>query len=279
MKIIECKQRSDEWYAARLGKVTASHFKDVLCDGAGRKDYMEKLVDERITGKRQPSFENAAMRWGVKTEPAARAYYEGATGLVVRQVGFVQLTDACGVSPDGFVSDEGFEVGNDGIIEIKCPNTSTHKKWAKANKLPPEHKAQVQGLLWACKRQWCDFVSFDPRVPTNPMWKIRVEQDDEYIEILLNALNKFIMETKELEDSVRAGQAHLTKAQQESMDYDADMEEEWRQAQEDRVRGMCRHGIVCAMIKSTAPDADWPAPSKYTKRFINDWVDFIMTGE
>ena len=114
MKILNCKQRSDEWYAARLGKATASHFKDILANGVGRKDYMERLVDERITGQRQETFENAAMRWGTKTEPKAKAYYEEATTSKVREVGFVAVGSGqyIGASPDGFI-------GKDGMIEIK----------------------------------------------------------------------------------------------------------------------------------------------------------------
>jgi len=270
MKIHNCEQRSEEWKKIRLGKATASHFKAIMADGVGRKDYMERLVDERITGQRQDTFENAAMRWGTQTEPQAKTYYAAERKCSIQEVGFIEFDDyPVGASPDGLI-------GDNGQIEIKCPNTSTHKKWAKAGILPPEHKAQVQGQLWLSNREWCDFVSFDPRVPTNPMFCIRVEQDEEYIELLSEAVLVFTGEMLELEKQVRAGQAKLSPKQADAMSYDMDIEEEWHKANDKRIRGMCRNGLVRSYRETKGFLT--PIPS-HIKDIMDGDVDYIIDGQ
>ncbi len=194
MIIHNCEQMSDEWFALRLGKITASHFSDVLNKKTGRKTYMLKLLAERLSGEAQVSYSNGPMERGVEVEHLAREHYEALWGIV-EQIGFVELSDDVGCSPDGFV-------GYDGIIEIKCPNSSTHLSYIDKNVFPASYKPQVQGNLWVTGRQWCDFISFDPRIKAKPFWKIRIKRDRLYIDDLSDAVKKFIKEMRELEDKI-----------------------------------------------------------------------------
>jgi len=189
--IIDCIQGSDEWLSARLGKITASCFSDVLCKGSGRYTYMLKLAAERLTGQTQKSYTNGAMQMGTETEPEARAYYEALNNVTVKQVGFIELDEDTGGSPDGLVNE-------DGIIEIKCPNSTTHIATILSNKMPTEHNSQAQGLLWISGRQWCDFISFDPRMKDRKFWSIRIYRDEKHIMILQEAVKQFVKELHEL---------------------------------------------------------------------------------
>lgn len=204
LTIIDCEQQSDEWFAARLGRVTASRFSDVLMGPgkSGYKTYMMKLLAERMTGMPQETYSNKAMENGIETEPQARDYYVGlqAAGQIVKQIGFIQLGEDVGASPDGLV-------GSDGLIEIKCPFPSTHLIYILKNKFPPQYKAQVQGQLWVTDRKWCDFISFNPEVANRggrPYWSIRVEHDEAYIENLKKAIEQFVYELKTLEEKVKS---------------------------------------------------------------------------
>jgi putative phage-type endonuclease len=194
MNTYYCEQRSDEWFQLRLGKVTASNFSTAMSNGSGRKTYMMKLLAERMTGIPHENYSAKWMDEGSELEPEAREYYEKAKGVNVVQVGFVDIGDI-GVSPDGFV-------GDDGGLEIKCPFPSTHLGWILKGKLPPEHKAQVQGTMWVCERKWWDFVSFDPRVKHRPIWVFRENRDDDYINDMAKKINKFIQELENLEFEV-----------------------------------------------------------------------------
>lgn len=192
-EIIE--QGTDAWYEARLGKATASRFKDVLAklgtgkESAHRKNYRAQLVVERLTGRRAERFTSAAMAWGTETEDLARLSYTLATTNLVEEVGFIQhATLAAGASPDGLI-------GLDGCIEIKCRLTANHIDTLKAGHMPPEHMAQVQGQLWLTGRKWCDFVSFDPTLPENAQLFIeRIERDEEYIANLEAEVTAFLTE-------------------------------------------------------------------------------------
>ncbi|MDX1473339.1 MAG: YqaJ viral recombinase family protein [Reinekea sp.] len=198
MKIIESiQQGSQDWLELRLGKVTASKFSDVMTDGKGgnpsvtAKSYMIKLVAEILRGEPMPFFENEAMRWGTETEPQARAMYELKNNVDVKEVAFVELNDFVGVSPDGLV-------GHDGLLEIKCPTTETQiKRFLDNTGLPKEYKAQVQGQLWVTGRDWCDFVSFDPRIDVEASYiQTRVYRDEEYIAKLEEKVTAFVEEMK-----------------------------------------------------------------------------------
>lgn len=185
--IHDCVQGSDEWHVARLGKVTASHFKEAVAGGQGksRKLLMVKLVAERMTGERTEGFSNAKMDRGVEVEESARDYYEMINDSIVKQVGFVELNENVGASPDGLV-------GENGLLEIKCPDSHTHIGYILDNKFPSTYMRQVQGQLWVTDRKWCDFVSYDPRVSERPYWYIRVYRDEDYIKELSEKIDMFV---------------------------------------------------------------------------------------
>ena len=186
------EQGSPEWFAMRAGKVTASKVSDVMSaiTTAGYKNYLADLVVERLTGNKTESFTNAAMQWGVDQEPLARAEYEVKTGNFVDQIAFVDHPTIVnfGCSPDGLV-------GDDGLIEIKCPNTATHIDYVMQDKVPTKYIPQIQCQLAVTGRKWCDFVSFDPRLPDGlQILIVRLERDDEYIEKLEARVVKFLDE-------------------------------------------------------------------------------------
>ena len=194
MNIIEsCEQGSAEWLSMRLGKVTASRVKDVLSKGRGTspsktaESYMMELIADVLTGEPKPFFENDAMRWGTETEPQARSMYEVNNGFVsVKEVAFVEHNNQIGISPDGLV-------GDDGLLEIKCPNTTTQLKRALSDDYSADYKAQIQMQLWVTERQWCDFVSFDPRLDCDAGYlQQRVERDEKYIEEMKTKVYAFV---------------------------------------------------------------------------------------
>lgn len=189
-------QGSEEWLQFKCGKVSASNFSKVLAKGKDktRKSYLYQLAAEIITGEPAKSFTNNAMEWGNECEPQARAMYELHSGNDVKEVGFVVHNDNVGVSPDGLID-------HDGLVEIKCPNTATQIERYLSGSFPATYKPQVQGQLWVCERDWCDFVSFDPRIDgQSSYFCIRVQRDDEYIKTLEAEVNKFV---KELIETVK----------------------------------------------------------------------------
>ena len=192
-------QLSDEWFSVKRGKISASHMHEVMAGGTGktRKNYMLKLIAERITGQTQESYQNDAMVWGTETEPLARQAYEMDTLQNVQQVGFVEINDFLGCSPDGFV-------GEDGTIQIKCPNTTTHLSYILDGKMPTDYIRQVQSELWMCDRQWCDFISFDPRCSVRPLFKVRVNRDEKKIEEIKSAVDEFICEMNMIIEKIKA---------------------------------------------------------------------------
>jgi len=196
MKIIESiEQGTAEWLQLRVGRPTASRFKDCIAGGQGktRKSYMIQLAAETLSGAPTESFSNSAMEWGTETEPQARAQYEFATGNNVKEVSFIHHdTMKAGYSPDGLV-------GDDGLVEFKCPKTTTHIETVLSGKMPTGHNAQVQGGLWLSGRKWCDFVSFDPRINgKNSMFIFRVNRDENYIADLEKKISMFESELAEM---------------------------------------------------------------------------------
>jgi putative phage-type endonuclease len=188
------EQRSDEWYKARLGKVTASKVSAVLAkkDSATRADYLTDLVLERLTGTQQEFYQNDAMQWGTDTEPQARMAYEAETGNLVDELGFIDHPTIAnfGCSPDGVI-------GETGLIEIKCPNSKTHLSTLLSGKAPTKYIPQMQTQMAVMNRQWCDFVSFDPRLPEDlQLFVIRVDRDDEYIAKLEEEVTAFLEEVE-----------------------------------------------------------------------------------
>jgi len=194
------EQRTDAWFQARLGKVTASRVADVVAKtktgySASRENYMAQLICERMTGQKQESFTNAAMEWGTETEPLARAAYEAEKGVLVDEVGLIDhpFLPMSGASPDGLV-------GDDGLVEIKCPNTATHIDTLMSQAVPTKYNTQMQWQMACTERQWCDFVSFDPRMPKELQLFIqRVPRNNEYIAMLEKEILSFL---KELDEKV-----------------------------------------------------------------------------
>jgi hypothetical protein len=196
------EQRSEEWFTARLGKVTASRVADIIAKtksgySTSRANYMAELVCERLTGKQGDSFSNAAMVWGTNTEPMARAAYEALEGVLVEETGFVSHPTIAmsGASPDGFVLE-------DGLVEIKCPNTATHIETLLDKEVPSKYVKQMQWQMACTGRKWCDFVSYDPRMPEDmQLFMSRIDRDDEFIIELEREVEKFL---SELEDKIVA---------------------------------------------------------------------------
>lgn len=177
--VIDAEQRSAEWFAARLGRLTGSRAADMLArikvgEAAARRDYRLQLVCERLTGQLQEDgFVNAAMQRGIDLEPVAFAAYEGATGQMVSRTGFLAHTaHMAGCSLDGHVGD--FE----GLIELKCPKSATHLRYLRSGGVPAEHLPQLLHNLWVTGAAWADFVSFDDRFPPNlQLFRVRLERD------------------------------------------------------------------------------------------------------
>lgn len=191
----ELEQGSQAWLQARLGRVTASRISDVIAKtktgwGASRANYMAQLIAERLTGTVQESFTNAAMQWGTATEPEARTAYEFRTDATITSVGFVAHPTIAesGASPDGLI-------GDGGLIEIKCPNTATHIDTLMGDSIDKKYAVQMQWQMACADRQWCDFVSYDPRMPEAMRLFIkRVARDPGMIVQIENDVTEFLGE-------------------------------------------------------------------------------------
>jgi putative phage-type endonuclease len=194
------EQQTEQWFTDRLGKVTASRLADVLAKtktgySASRANYMTQLVLERITKTRAESYSNAAMAWGTEQEPFARAAYETHTGQMVEEVGFIQHPDIedAGASPDGLV-------GDDGMVEIKCPSSSTALEcWLihaqGGNPVDAKYYAQMQFQMRCADRSWVDYVVFDPRMPVKAQLFIyRVQRNAEFLKIAEDEVITFLTE-------------------------------------------------------------------------------------
>lgn len=202
MSAAEAEQGGEEWVAARLGKVTASRIADMLARtksgwAASRANYAAELVTERLTGIQTDSFKSAAMQWGTDVEPAAKVAYEFWREAVVDQVGFIDhpTIPMAGASPDG-------TVGADGLVEVKCPLTATHIATLLDAKVPSRYVLQMQWQMACTGRAWCDFVSFDPRLPEEMrLFVQRVHRDDDKIAEVENEVVLFL---NEVDATVRA---------------------------------------------------------------------------
>jgi len=197
------EQRSEEWFAARLGKVTASKVSDVMArtksgPAAARTNYMMTLLCERLTGKREDFYVNAAMQRGTDMEPAARSVYEAECGLLVVECGLVNHPSiiSFGASPDGLV-------GDTGLLEIKCPNTATHIEFLRTGKPDGKYQWQMLAQMACTGREWCDFVSFDDRLPAALQYScIRFERDDARIKEMESEIINFLCELSALEEEM-----------------------------------------------------------------------------
>lgn len=193
------EQRTNEWFSARAGKVTASMVYAVAAKGRngqyykGREDYLNRLLCEKLTNSPSESVNSRSLQHGRDLEPKARAIYIIETGHDVNETGFIQHPEitGSGASPDGVVYP-------DGLVEIKCPTTAVHIDFLKNRKPKDEYFYQMQWQMECTGRQWCDFVSYDDRLPEHLAYRsIRIERDQEFIDGLKVEVIKFLNELEE----------------------------------------------------------------------------------
>lgn len=199
MQIIECDQGTPEWHAARAGIPTASMFSAILAKGKGneasktRATYMRKLAGEIITGAAMESYSNDHMERGKVMEAEARDLYAFAKDVEPTLVGFIR-NGSKGCSPDSLIA-------ANGACEVKTKLPHLQIEVLERGTLPPEHKAQCQGVLWVAEREWIDFVSYWPKMP---LFVCRVYRDEDYIAALSDAVDAFNDELAALVERVRA---------------------------------------------------------------------------
>lgn len=203
MQIFDMEQGGSEWMSARLGIPTASKFATVMAKGEGktRNEYMRRLAGEIITGEMSETFSNAHMERGKTMEDEAREHYAFIEDAEIKRVGFIRNGN-CGASPDSLV-------GNNGGLEIKTALPHIQIDRLERNRLPPEHKAQVQGNIWLAEREWWDFVSYWPRLP---ILTVRVFRDDEYIKQMADEIDRFNDELAAMVERIRSYTPNLERA-------------------------------------------------------------------
>jgi len=194
------EQGSEEWHQSRLGKVTASRVYDVMTKtksgyGAARKNYMMELLCQRLTGNREEGFTNAAMQRGNDLEPMARGRYEIENDVLVIEEALIdhKTIEGFAASPDGMVGDKG-------LLEIKCPNTATHIDFIRTGKISARYQSQMTAQMLCISREWCDFVSFDDRLPEALQYKcVRYELNKNFADEMTLEVNKFLTELSDFE--------------------------------------------------------------------------------
>ncbi len=195
VNLLDAPQRSEGWYQAKLGKVGASRIGDIMARtktgySTSRANYMAELVCERLTGVTTEGYTNAAMQWGIDKEPDAKALYTMIHDSAIEDAGFIEHPRIAmsGCSPDGFV-------GGDGLIEVKCPNTATQIETLLSGTIDGKYTLQMQFQMAVTGRKWCDFASFDPRLPPEmQLWVKRVERDDDLIGVIEKEVAGFLAE-------------------------------------------------------------------------------------
>lgn len=202
----DIEQGSEEWFALKLGKVSASKIADVMSRGkgsaepAGVRNYRAAIVCERLTGQREETYTNGAMARGTELEPMARECYEFLTGATVEQVAFVDhpTIKLAGCSPDGILD-------GGGLIEIKCPNTATHIEYLLGKVPPTQYIPQMQFQMACTGATYCQFVSYDPRLPEDlQLFVAKLDRDDAYITQMENAIIAFQESVESMLISLRA---------------------------------------------------------------------------
>lgn len=199
------EQKSDAWFAARCGKATGSRIADIIAKtksgySTSRANYMAQLVTERMTGTVAESYSNAAMLHGTLYEPEARNAYAFERNLEVEELGFVihPLIIDSGASPDGLVGDKG-------MVEIKCPLTATHIDTLLNDTIADKYIVQMQWQMACAERDWCDFVSYDPRMPLDmQLYVRRIDRDPARIAELESEVQAFLGEVSETIGKLRA---------------------------------------------------------------------------
>lgn len=228
MKIEHCLQGTQDWFDVRNGKVTASRIKDVMNwlkptkteaeagirrEGQKRIDYKTELIAEMLTGEAMPHFVSDAMKWGIEQEALAATNYELASDESVMPVGFVYhpAIERAGASPDRLV-------GKDGLLEVKCPNTTTHIEWILAGVVPEEHRKQMYFQLRCCEREWCDFVSFDSRLPKRyQLFQKRLMADEAIMDEIDNEVIAFLAQTDAIIAALDKAMPALAQPQTEAL--------------------------------------------------------------
>jgi len=208
------EQGTPEWHAMRCGKVTASRVADVMRSGRGgapsasRARYMGELVAERLTGTPYESFKSAEMQRGNDVEAEAVSAYAFICGAQCDRIAFVDhpSIEMSGASPDALI-------GNDGLAEFKCPASHTHIQTLLSDKIDGDYVRQMQWQMACTGRQWCDFVSYDPRLPTEmALYVRRLQRDDAAIAAMEIAVSQFLFETSMMVDDLKAKYANEVAA-------------------------------------------------------------------
>jgi len=192
------QQRTPEWQAARLGKATGSRIADIVARtkagySTSRANYAAQLVCERLTGVAAESFVSSAMQWGSEKEPEAQRLYAFEHDIEVAPVGFLDHPRIAlsGASPDGLI-------GETGLIEVKCPITATHIDTLLGQSIPGRYLTQMQWQMAVSCRHWCDFVSYDPRLPADlRLFTRRVHRDEALIAALEREVTGFLAEVSD----------------------------------------------------------------------------------
>ena len=195
MKIYNFEQRTEDWYNIRKGKMTASNAETIIANGKGLETYIYNLMAEYYSSAEKENYINADMQRGIDLEPEARLEFEFYTDLDVQEVGFIEYNEFIGVSPDGLV-------GDDGLIEIKCPNDSIYFKLLLSNNIKPEYIAQMQMQMYITERQYCYFVSYNPNFEKSLYIK-KISRDEEMIEKLKKGLERGTQLIKEIKENFR----------------------------------------------------------------------------
>ena len=201
---LNVQQGTPEWLQARTGCVTASRVKDVVAklkngkESAARASYKLEVLTEILTGKACEHYVSLAMDFGSENEPLARACYEIDRSVEVERIGFVlhPFIKRAGASPDGLV-------GDDGLVEIKVPNTTTHLQYLIAETVPDEYVPQMMWQMACTGREWCDFVSYDPRLPSDfGLFIVRLQRDDKLIADMEREVESFIAEVNSMAEKL-----------------------------------------------------------------------------
>ena len=195
MKIHNFEQRTDEWYAIRKGKMTASNAETIIANGKGLETYIYNLMAEYYSSAEKENYINADMQRGIDLEPEAKIEFQFYTGLDIKEVGCVELNEYILASPDGLI-------GDDGLIEIKCPNDSIYFILLLSNNIKPEYIAQMQMQMYVTNRQYCYFVSYNPNFEKSLYIK-KINRDEEMIDKLKKGLERGTQLIKEIKENFR----------------------------------------------------------------------------
>lgn len=225
-RFLKVEPNSPAWLKCRVGLITASRLKDVLDytqkgkPSAKRKGYLMELVAERLTGRATEHYVSYAMDHGTAIEPLARAAYEVAFDVETDRIGFAlhPTLNFTGASPDSLV-------GDDGGLEIKGPETTTHLDWMVADVVPPEHVPQMMWNMVCCERKWWDFLSYDDRIedPTLQTFIKRLEYDQKLVDQYTAEVLKFEAEINAVIDQVRGNRTPVKEKFRQSVEIDAAM--------------------------------------------------------